>query len=41
MIIQIYLELREYFITEDFIKRVEAEKYSINYLNKINHVSNS
>ena len=41
MIIQIYLELREYFITEDFIKRVEAEKYSINYLNKINNVSNS
>jgi len=31
-----YLDLREYFVTEDFIKRVEAEKYSLDYLNKIN-----
>lgn len=37
VIIQMYLELREYFITEDFIKRVEAEKYSIAYLNKISY----
>lgn len=33
VIIKMYLELREYFITEDFIKRVQAEKYSIDYLN--------
>ena len=37
VIIQMYLKLRECFITEDFIKRVEAEKCSINYLKKINH----
>lgn len=37
VIIQIYLELREYFVTEDFEKRIEAEKCSINYLNKINY----
>lgn len=37
VIIQMYIELREYFITEDFVKRVEAEKYSIAYLNKISY----
>lgn len=36
VIIKMYLDLREYFVTEDFIKRVEAEKYSLDYLNKIN-----
>ncbi len=37
VIIQIYLELREYFVTEDFEKRIEAEKCSVNYLSKINY----
>lgn len=37
IIIQIYLDLREYFATDDFIKQVEAEKCSLEYLNRIHH----
>ncbi len=37
VLIKMYLDLREYFATEDFIKRIEAEKYSLDYLNKINY----
>lgn len=40
VIIQMYLELREHFITEDFVKRVEAEKPVIDYLNKISNKNN-
>lgn len=32
---QLYLELREHFATTDFIKREEAQKYSIEYLDYI------
>ena len=36
VIIKMYLDLREYFVTEDFTKRVEAERHSLDYLNRIN-----
>lgn len=39
VIIQMYLELRESFLTEDFIKRAEAEKYSLDYLNTIKNTA--
>lgn len=39
IIIQMYLELREYFVIEGFVKRVEAEKHSMDYLNKISYKS--
>ena len=35
IIIKMYLDLREYFVTEDFIKRTQAESYSKDYLNRI------
>lgn len=34
-VVKLYLELREHFITADFIKREEAHKYSIEYLDYI------
>lgn len=40
VIIKMYLELRDYFATDDFIKRAEAERYSIDYLNRINNKTN-
>lgn len=39
VIIQMYLELREYFLTEDFIKRTEAKKSSLDYLNTIKNIT--
>lgn len=35
LIVQIYLQLREAFMTKDFVKRQEAEIYSLRYLDKI------
>ncbi|MCC0649652.1 nucleotidyltransferase domain-containing protein [Clostridioides sp. ZZV15-6598] len=35
IIIKIYLDLREYFLTDKFIKRTEAEKSSLEYLDNL------
>lgn len=35
LVIRLYLELRESFLTVDFVKRKEAEVYSMDYLSKV------